>query len=272
MYKNRKIDFDKIHNSSFEGWGFSFRRSQLYRFKKYINLLRKYKVKGRVLDIGCSTGFFSNRFLKPLFNEVIAIDVSEVAIRKAKEKYPGIKFIKGSLLNINFCEEMFDCITLLEVLYYLNDYEQNEYLKKIAKLLKEDGYFLISVNIGSKPYFNKEEIKNLLKKYFYILEEDGIYIKTYYKFIEEPLYLLLKLISSPLPIKIKESDSIIKKIVKYVVNFVFRNKYAYYSYGFFLQYLLKFILFIIPIEIIDFISKKISKDELSIYIAICKKK
>ena len=37
--------FDDIHDSALDGWGFSFRRSQLYRFKKYLDMLIKNNIK-----------------------------------------------------------------------------------------------------------------------------------------------------------------------------------------------------------------------------------
>jgi len=86
------MKFEQIYSTCFDGWGFSFRRSQIFRYKKYIKLLSK-ATKGKkiekILDIGCSTGFFTCEFLKKTFNQahINAIDVSQIAISRAKIKY-----------------------------------------------------------------------------------------------------------------------------------------------------------------------------------------
>ncbi len=83
---NRNSDFNLVHKS-LDGWGFSFRRSQLFRFNKYKNILNTIKINGNILEIGCSTGFFSAKYLYPLFlKNLIACDISSVAIEKAKSE------------------------------------------------------------------------------------------------------------------------------------------------------------------------------------------
>lgn len=50
-------NFNDIYNNGLSGWGFSFRRSQIFRFKKYIEILKRYNIKGNLLEIGCGIGF-----------------------------------------------------------------------------------------------------------------------------------------------------------------------------------------------------------------------
>lgn len=45
--------FDEIYDNALDGWGFSFRRSQIYRFQKYIDIFKKNNIKGKILEIGC---------------------------------------------------------------------------------------------------------------------------------------------------------------------------------------------------------------------------
>ena len=40
--------FDEIYNNALDGWGFSFRRSQIYIFQKYIDIFKKSNIKGRI--------------------------------------------------------------------------------------------------------------------------------------------------------------------------------------------------------------------------------
>ena len=44
-------NFNEIYDNALDGWGFSFRRSQIYRFQKYIDIFKKnieeYKAKSK---------------------------------------------------------------------------------------------------------------------------------------------------------------------------------------------------------------------------------
>jgi SAM-dependent methyltransferase len=264
--------FDNIHDNDLDGWGFSFRRSQLFRFSKYFNLLKKYKINGEALEIGCSTGFFTNKYLKPIFKEnLIGIDISTLAIEKARKNYSDISFEVDSLPKTKFNDGQFNLVTAIELLYYLSEKERYESLDEICRILKPEGYCIISVNIGASPYYNIDEIREQLKTKFVILEEDGLYIKTYYKLIEVKLWFILEYFSSEKKFNIKNTDNLVIAFIKKMINFLIKNKLAKFSYNLFFIGLIKSILYFMPISLINWISKKISDNELSIYIALAKK-
>jgi len=50
----------------------------------------------RILDVGCGKGTFTH-LLKKHNNQVVGIDVSETAIRKARESFPDIDFRCGDI-------------------------------------------------------------------------------------------------------------------------------------------------------------------------------
>lgn len=265
--------FDSIHNSALDGWGFSFRRSQLYRFKKYLNILEKNNISGKILEIACSTGFFTNlmfNFIKEI--EITAVDISQVAIDKARTKYLNIDFSVQKLPDIKFTNDLFDCVTAIEVLSYLDSEDQVKSIANIHDILKDNGYIIVSVNIGEKPYFKLDEIRNLVSDKFEIIYEDGLYIKTYYKYIESPIWLILEMFSSCEKIKIKEADGFFKKRVKSTLNFTIKNKLVFHTLGFLIRKICICILYCMPISIIDKISKFISKNEQSIYICLGQKR
>ena len=265
--------FDDIHDSALDGWGFSFRRSQLYRFKKYLDMLIKNNIKGKILEIACSTGFFTNLMSNSIKNiEIKAVDISQIAIDKAKKEYPNIDFSVQKLPDVNFEGESFDCVTAIEVLSYLDNEGRMQSMANIRNILKDDGYAIISVNIGKKPYFKLDEIRNLVSDKFEIIYEDGLYIKTYYKYIESPIWLILDMFSSYEKIMIKEADSFFKKCVKSMLNFSIKNKLVFYTLGFLIRKICIGILYCMPVSIIDKISKFISKNEQSIYICLGQKR
>lgn len=112
-------------------------------FKKYIvktlhriileQLLIKesYRINSRILDIGSK-----NRRYDHIFNgKIIAVD-----IKPQREK--GILF--GDIENrLDFSDNSFDGILCLEVIEYLERY--NNALKEIYRLLKKDGWAIISI-------------------------------------------------------------------------------------------------------------------------------
>ena len=159
--------FDEIYDNALDGWGFSFRRSQIYRFQKYIDIFKKNNIKGKILEICCGAGYFTNLMSKALKNiDITAIDISRIAIDKAKRRYSNIDFNVSRLPNIEFENEEFECITAIEVLYYLDVSEQIESISQIYRATKDNGFFVVSVNIGEKPYFKVDEIRNLISDKF----------------------------------------------------------------------------------------------------------
>ena len=85
--KDRKDKFSDIYNTDLHGWGFNFRRSQLYRFEKYMTLIKQNNVQRnhscRVLEVGCGEGFFTFQYLSTIFTNIIGVDIASNAIENA---------------------------------------------------------------------------------------------------------------------------------------------------------------------------------------------
>ncbi|MGP1507040.1 MAG: class I SAM-dependent methyltransferase [Campylobacter sp.] len=127
-------NFNDIYNNGLGGWGFSFRRSQIFR--KYVEILKRYNIKGNLLEIGCGIGFFTNILNNSLKDiNLVAVDISDIAINKARIKYPNISFNVDSLPNLNFKYNTFDCVMAIEMLYYLDDTKKLKSIDKIYNIL-----------------------------------------------------------------------------------------------------------------------------------------
>lgn len=154
------------------------------------------RFKGRVLDIGCGTGYGS-RFLYDVGNKVSSIDVSEKAIDYAGKNYAGPEYIKSSAENIPFSDGIFDAITAFEVIEHVPD--PHKALSEICRVLKDGGSLFISTpnprnlrNIVKHvlfgiPYPDKVDPTNSyhLKEFYYdeflkVLKENGFAVRSKY--------------------------------------------------------------------------------------------
>jgi len=105
----------------------------------------------KILDLGCGTGDVTYAIAKktPPNGKVIGIDFLEDSIRMAKKMFvsPNLEFRHGNLEELKFQPASFDCIVLFEVIEHVD----NPMLlaKKIHKLLKPGGYFVVSTPNGS---------------------------------------------------------------------------------------------------------------------------
>lgn len=104
----------------------------------------------RVLDIGCNSGEFMKLLQEKRECIVDGVDVSEIAIEKAKAKV-GANFVHlCDAEHLPFQNETFDVVVLMEVLSHLVDPEAT--LKEIRRVLKPSG-----VLMGSVPHANLEK-------------------------------------------------------------------------------------------------------------------
>jgi SAM-dependent methyltransferase len=110
-------------------------------WKRRLEKLLPYKVDGNLLDIGAGIGQFLHH-ARPLFTEVTGTEVSETAVRIAKQKY-GIDLHAGQVEEINLPPDSFDNIALFHVLEHVPD--PARLLKRCWELLRRQGVLIIAV-------------------------------------------------------------------------------------------------------------------------------
>lgn len=98
----------------------------------------------RFLDVGCNEGFFCGFAQHQGAKQVVGIDYSGEAIRKAKTRFPGVEFLNQSWDSLP--EGPFDVITLLSALHYAED--QAQLIKKLIDLLSDDGVLVLEIGIA----------------------------------------------------------------------------------------------------------------------------
>ncbi|MGA4515496.1 class I SAM-dependent methyltransferase [Staphylococcus caledonicus] len=117
--------------------------------KRTTNLIDSLNLSNKtVLDIGCGIGKHTYELGK-LGYSVTGIDISEIAIKYAKEKFEkklnNIEFINKDIFTLNFKEKYDFCL----ISYYLYSnfslYNRNKLLKKIYSILNDGGMVLLDV-------------------------------------------------------------------------------------------------------------------------------
>jgi len=138
---------------------------QLRRAETIMELLHSVPlVQPRILDVGCATGWFTDRLAK--LGEAKGIDLSPDAIALARIRYRRARFEVGNVFDTTLPPAHYDVIVAQEVVAHVPD--QARFVEILATALKPGGYLVISaankivmerVDFGPDP---QEHIKQWL--------------------------------------------------------------------------------------------------------------
>ena len=112
--------FEQIYSRVNDPWKCETSAYELLKLRRTTDAVVRLVPVGPILDIGCGEGLLAEA-LGERGLCVTAIDVSDSAIRRARERcvsYPHVQFIAGNILA-DPVGDGFDLIVLSEVLYYL---------------------------------------------------------------------------------------------------------------------------------------------------------
>lgn len=127
------------------------------RFIKHVSLIEKYKNEGRLLDVGCGTGYFL-KFIKDNYKKWSVFGVEpNWLLRRVASRNTNEKIKKGILSNIPFVDNYFDVITCYDVLEHSIELKKN--ILELQRVLKPTGLLLIQApNYKSfMPYITGEK-------------------------------------------------------------------------------------------------------------------
>jgi 2-polyprenyl-3-methyl-5-hydroxy-6-metoxy-1,4-benzoquinol methylase len=134
------------------------------RFERELRLFRKYCPRGKVLDVGCSSGAFLFQLRKrwPGDYEILGTDVSGPPLDYAESR--GVPVWRGDFLKQARGERTFDAITFWAVIEHLA--EPKQFLEKAHALLKPGGLCFVLV-----PNFKSLAVRLLGAQYRYVYEQ-----------------------------------------------------------------------------------------------------
>ncbi|QTM08673.1 methyltransferase domain-containing protein [Brachyspira hyodysenteriae] len=150
------------------------------KFKKVVNICKKYKSSGNLLDVGCGTGYLME-IANSLGFDSYGLELSKFAADFISEHYGEDRICRGIIENCSW-NNMFDIIVMNDFLEHVEDPINT--LNAAKKLLKKDvdSYIIITtVNTDSivcklmksewpqyrldhLSYFNRKTINEIVKK------------------------------------------------------------------------------------------------------------
>jgi len=131
----RSYSFDSGYHSTFADENSPESRLFLELGRQKCALLQRYKSTGRILDVGCSAGFFLKACLANGW-ETYGVELSQDTADIAMKRY-GLSVTVGSLEETDFPSEYFDAVTLWDVLEHVEYPMQT--LSEVHRLLRPGG-------------------------------------------------------------------------------------------------------------------------------------
>ncbi|MBN1527142.1 MAG: class I SAM-dependent methyltransferase [Candidatus Omnitrophica bacterium] len=115
--------------------------------RSILKVLKKMGKAGRLLDIGCATGFLLDEARKEGW-DVYGIDLSKWAIDYAKNKLGLKNIFQGALVRAKYQDDFFDVVIMKDVIEHLTDPKGT--LEEIRRILKPGGIVCVNTpNIAS---------------------------------------------------------------------------------------------------------------------------
>lgn len=141
------------------------------RFERELKLFRAFCRRGRVLDVGCSTGgfLFQLEARWPGDYERLGTDVVGAALDYAESQ--GVPVLRTSFLKHDFGERRFDAVTLWAVVEHL--VEPGKVLAKATGLLRPGGHCFVLV-----PNLRSLAMRTLGPHYRYVMAEHVNYFSA----------------------------------------------------------------------------------------------
>ena len=128
---------------------------------------------GKIIEIGCGGGRDAKDYLLGKY-DYAGTDVSEPLLKEARKLNPGAEFKNQSVYELNFPENTFDGFWASAVLLHIPKNRISEVLRKIRKVVKNNGIGFITVKDGQGEkedeegrlfsYYTKQEFDTILRE------------------------------------------------------------------------------------------------------------
>lgn len=204
MAKKKELDYEKKVCGINEGSSWA-----LFRSLGWDQFPQEFleKLKGKLLDVGCGAGYFTNQIKRSRPKvEIYGVDFSKKAIEIAKKDFPGIKFLTANVYKLPFPNNSFDAAIMRQTLEHLEN--PDKALAELRRILKPGGIFYSATPLegsrfvlspsrelsvkyqGHVQRFSKDSLISLLEKNGFKMES---FYFSGYLFTQVMNYLCLNL-------------------------------------------------------------------------------
>lgn len=181
--------FDDLYREHEDPWK-CFQNKNSFNNEIFLKLIfTQEKIYHRILDIGCGLGALTEQLYFSSIAEVIGIDISKIAVEKARARIEGIEFHVRDIIAEDIGDlGKFDLIVVSETLWYICD-KINDVLKKIKEQLGDDGILAIHQYFPNGQKYYKEFINGLSG--FETLMQEWVCIQKVLSYKDETVLLAL---------------------------------------------------------------------------------
>ena len=138
-----------------------------------------------VLEVGPGPGEVSERMVKELSVDVVAVDISERMVELAREK--GVDARVGDVQALPFCDGSFDLVVAAWMLFHVPDLDQG--IAEIRRVLRPGGRLVAvtnsehhlreartyaGVSMTNRVTFSRENGEGVLRRYFVHVERRDV--------------------------------------------------------------------------------------------------
>lgn len=168
------------HEKLYAKWGDPFHHEastfEHTKFRRMLEILPQANF-AKILEIGCSVGVFTE-LLAPRGADILAVDISDGAIRRAKarcQKQPHVRFhqldlVTGQLMGT------FDLVVCSGVLPYLNEIPNRDSICRRLVGWMADGAYLVLVNdartAGLWPFSQRPQLELVEERRFWDYKQE----------------------------------------------------------------------------------------------------
>lgn len=111
-------EFEQMYRDYEDPWEQTTREEWVSEKAVALNVIRRLRAH-KVIELGCGLGYFTKR-IADLGVDVLGVDVSETAIRKARARCQDVNFVVGDILDFAIYREYRpDVIVMAEMTWYV---------------------------------------------------------------------------------------------------------------------------------------------------------